>query len=45
MEMSMKANGLTIKLMVMVNIRIQMAQNILVNGKMINSMDMEYNNG
>jgi hypothetical protein len=45
MEMCMKANGLEIKPMDMVNIFILMEQNILENGKMINKMDMVFRNG
>jgi hypothetical protein len=41
----MKANGLEIKPMDMVNIFILMEQNILENGKMINKMDMVFRNG
>jgi hypothetical protein len=45
MEMPMKVNGLVIKLMVMVNIRILTELNIQENGRMINNMAMEFNNG
>jgi len=45
MVMYIKASGPMIKRMAMANIHIQMAQNILVNGKTINNMGMEFNNG
>jgi hypothetical protein len=45
MEMCMKVNGVKIKLMVMENIFIKMAQFMKELGNMIRSMDLELNNG